>query len=280
MSSNKNYKTGETILCVDKVSIGYPDEKNNGKIKLVLKDISLIEKDIIRDGIEATGQTVAFLGRSGRGKSTFFKSLTGLVKPTSGSILITDMNGGAQAVKEGGVGFVDQKYTLFRHKTINQSFYYSLRKSKKTNQEKTDTVNKYLNDWGLMEHKDKFPCELSGGQRQRSAVISQILSSKHFIVFDEPFSGLDIPAIENVKEAFKKYQSENEYDTIIFSTHDIKLAVELADSIYVIGFPEGTTEYSTILKHFDLKAMGLAWEEYGDGHRNVCQDIKDLLMKS
>ena len=54
----------------------------------------------------------------------------------------------------------------------------------------------------------------------------------------------------------------------------------MADSIYVIGFPEGTTDYSTIVKHYDLKQMGLAWSEYDDRHREVFNDIKETMLKS
>ena len=96
----------------------------------------------------------------------------------------------------------------------------------------------------------------------------------------KPFSGLDVGNIEKVKQSFGKILSADEYNTIIFSTHDIRLAVELADSIYIVGFPEGVTDYSTIVKHYDLKAMGLAWEPYGNGHRQVVTEIKELLLKS
>ena len=91
---------------------------------------------------------------------------------------------------------------------------------------------------------------------------------------------IEIDNIEKVKIAFERIKDDNEYNTIIFSTHDIKLAIELADSIYIIGFPEGVTDYSTVVKHYDLKAMGLAWIEYSDNHRAVYNDIKDLLLKS
>jgi polar amino acid transport system ATP-binding protein len=100
------------------------------------------------------------------------------------------------------------------------------------------------------------------------------------MIFDEPFSGLDVGNIEKVKQSFERLQNDNEYNTIVFSTHDIKLAIELSDSVYVLGFPEGVTDYSTVLKHVDLKAMGLAWTEYGDGHRKLVTDIKELLLKS
>ena len=271
------YKELDTILYLDKVSIGYGE-------KSILKDVSIIEKNVVRDGHESTGQVIAFIGRSGRGKSTLFKALTGLIKPTSGQILITDLrttdNTDAKIVEEGDVGFVDQKYTLFRHKTVEDICHYAMRKSTKTKAEKEEIITKYLQEWGLAEHRKKFSCELSGGQRQRTATIEQILSSKHFMIFDEPFSGLDVGNIEKVKESFNRIQNDNEYNTIIFSTHDIKLAIELADSIYIIGFPEGTTDYSTVVKHYDLKAMGLAWTEYNDSHRAVYNDIRDLLLRS
>jgi polar amino acid transport system ATP-binding protein len=154
-----------------------------------------------------------------------------------------------------------------------------LRKSTLTKPEKEALIKEYLTDWGLMEHKDKYSGELSGGQRQRTAIIEQMLTSKHFMILDEPFSGLDVGNIEKVKESFGRILSADEYNTIIFSTHDIRLAVELADSIYIVGFPEGET-VSTIVKHYDLKAMGLAWEPYGNGHRQVVTEIKELLLKS
>lgn len=281
-----SYKVTNTLLYLDKVSVGYPYRDGNGKeqINLILKDVSLVEKDIIRDGFDSTGQIVAFIGRSGRGKSTLFKALTGLIKPTSGKVLITDMStkavDDAKEVGEGDVGFVDQKYTLFRHKTIYQIFQYALKNSTLSKADKESLINKYLSDWGLEEHKDKFSCELSGGQRQRTAIIEQMLTSKHFMVLDEPFSGLDVGNIEKVKLAFNRISNDDELNTIIFSTHDIPLAVELADSIYIIGHPEGVTDYSTIVKHYDLKQMGLAWTPYGEGHRALVKQIKEVVLNS
>lgn len=272
-----NYKSEETLLYVNNLSVGYEG-------KLILKDITLIEKNITREGISSTGQVIAFIGRSGRGKSTLFKALTGLLKPTSGQILLTDFStddkDDAKEVCEGDIGFVDQKYTLFRHKTITQICEYALRKSNLNKAEKKELIDKYLTEWGLFEHKDKYSCELSGGQRQRTAIIEQMLSSKNFMILDEPFSGLDVGNIEKVKQSFQRISDDNEFNTIMFSTHDIRLAAELADSIYIIGHPEGVTDYSTIIKHFDLKAMGLAWTQYGEGHRQLVSEIKELLLKS
>ena len=290
------YKIDDTLIYVEKLDAGYID-KTTGKRNLILKDINLIEYNVVREDHDSTGQVIAFLGRSGRGKSTLFKVITGLLKPFSGNILINDVTSGvkdqSKLLCEGDVGFVNQKYTLFRHKTVLQICEYAINRYKKkffkengtrTKEDwvnyKNETINHFLVDWGLINQKDKYPNELSGGQRQRTAIIEQMLSNKHFMILDEPFSGLDVGNIEKVKESFQRIGQEHEMNTIIFSTHDINLAVELADSIYILGFPEGVTEYSTIVKHYDLKKMGIAWTPYGESHRNLEREIRELMLVS
>ena len=274
------YTEKDTILYLDKVELGYGE---GSSYKPVLKDINLIEKDVVREG-HITGQTIAIVGRSGRGKSTMFKALTGLVKPKKGEVLITELdtkdNNDAKIVQEGDVGFVDQKYTLFRHKTVKQIFEYALRKRVMTDEEKEIKIEKYLIEWGLNKQRNQYPCELSGGQRQRTAIIEQILSSGHFMVLDEPFSGLDVGNIRDVKKSFDLIQNDHELNTIIFSTHELRLAVELADSIYVIGHPEGDDSYSTIVKKFDLKEMGLAWQPFSQAHMDLIDEVDKAMMNS
>ena len=271
------YKTEETLLYVENLSVGYEG-------KIIIKDINFVEHNITREGYNSTGQVISFIGRSGRGKSTLFKALTGLLKPSSGRIMLTDtkskIKGGAKIVTEGDLGFVDQKYTLFRHKTVFQICKYALSKSLLNDKEKNELIEKYLSEWGLEEHKDKYSCQLSGGQKQRTSLLENILRNKHFLILDEPAASLDICNIEKLKQYFKQFSNEDEDNTIIFSTHDINLAVELSDSIYILGFPQGETSYSTIVKHYDLKQMGIAWQEFGPAHIELVKDIKELLAIS
>lgn len=275
-----NYETKDTILSLNNVELGYGI---NGDYKCILKNVNLIEHDIVREGY-ITGQVIAVVGRSGRGKSTLFKALTGLVKPRSGSVMISEfdptMPQNAKLVHEGDVGYVDQKYTLFRHKTVYKALIDAQRKSKITLAEKKEIAETYLNSWGLWNQKNQYPCELSGGQRQRTAIIEQILSSGHFMVLDEPYSGLDVGNVNSAKEAFKLIQNDHELNTIIYSTHDMNLAVELADSIYVVGHKDGNSEYSTIVQHFDLKKLGLAWREFGQEHLDFVKELTNVLMNS
>lgn len=274
------YEQKDIVLHAESIGVVYDG-------KTILKDINFAERDTIRPG-RAQGQIIAFVGRSGRGKSTLFKILTGLETPATGRVLIPDYtqpvsNGHqpAKIVQEGDVGFVNQKYTLFRHKTVYQALTFALRKSNLSKKEKEEKVMNYLRDWGLEKHRDAYPNELSGGQRQRTAILEQLLSSGYYMVLDEPFSGLDVGNILNVKRSFQLINESNELNTIIFSTHDIELAVELADSVYVVGYPSHDHQYGTILKHYDLKQMGLAWHDgLRKEHLDCVNEIKEIMLKS
>ncbi len=267
-----SYKELDTILYLDNVELGYGE-------KTVLKDVTIEEKDVVREG-HITGQIIAVVGCSGRGKSTLFKALTGLVKPKQGRILISELDtkatSDAKVVEEGDVGFVDQHYTLFRHKTVFQILMFALRKSNFSKEDKITKIQEYLTNWGLINQKEQYPNELSGGQRQRVAILEQVLSSSQFMVMDEPTSGLDVPGINNVKKVFRLIQNTDELNTIIFSSHLIEFAVEMADVVYFMGKPQDK-EYSTIIKKFDLKEMGIAWTPYGEGHQKVVNEIKQLM---
>jgi ABC-type nitrate/sulfonate/bicarbonate transport system ATPase subunit len=270
----------ETLLYIENLSVAY-----DGNV--IIKDISLTEKDVVRPGKEFTGQVIAVVGRSGRGKSTLFKALTGLTPINSGKILIKDFAANepdvAKAVNEGDIGFVDQKYTLFRHKTVSQALKYALRKTDLSDSQKEQKIKEYTNKWGLETCVDKYPNELSGGQRQRTAIIEQLFSSDKFIVFDEPFSGLDVGNIDEVKKSFEMLSGTHDYNTVIFSTHDIELALELAQSIYVIGYPTVNgkkQDYGTIVARYDLREMGIAWKDYCEDHTKLAKEIVHQMMIS
>jgi ABC-type sulfate/molybdate transport systems ATPase subunit len=269
----------ETLLYVEDFSVKYDDVT-------IVKDINIVEKNVTKPDHDC-GQIIAIVGRSGRGKSTILRGLTGLVRPSSGKILIRDFSrpeaDAAKSVKEGDIGFVDQKYTLFRHKTVLQALRFAARKSALSPAEREQKINEYLAEWGLEKVKDKYPNELSGGQRQRTAIIEQLLSSDKFIVLDEPFSGLDVGNIADVKKSFALLHDASDYNTVIFTTHDLELAIELAQSVYVIGYPtiDGVVQsYGTIVSKYDLREMGLAWQEYGVEHAKLHRQIVEDMMNS
>ncbi len=279
------YQYAEAILHVENVGVAYGE-------KQIIEHITFTEKDVLRPDM-VQGQTIAFVGRSGRGKSTLFRSLAGLEQPTQGEVMISDLQAPIKEgespplrkVREGDVGFVSQNYVLFRHKTIQQAMEFAMRKQSLSAAEKDKKITQYLKDWGLYAVRHQYPDELSGGQRQRTAILEQVLSSTNYIILDEPFSGLDVGNIQNAINAFKLINQSHELATIIFCTHDIDLAVEMADSLYVLGYPtnaDGTLHpVGTLVKHFDLKTRGLAWKDhFSPEHKALVEEIKEAILAS
>ena len=277
MENNSAYTLAEDLLVVNNVSVVYSNKaiiRNIGS-----PQIPFVIKDIQRANMQQ-GQTVAVLGRSGRGKSTFFKVLSGIIKPTSGSIKIPDAysKGNFRIVREGDVGFVQQNFPLSRNQSIFEMLQDAAIQGGIKSSEQKDIIESHIQNWGLKDQRNFSPNQLSGGQKQRVAIIEQLLCSHHFMVFDEPFSGLDVCNIEDVRDSFKKITSSHEINTIIFSTHDIDLAVELADQIYIIGYEQNVNGQfeagGTIVGYYDLKKLNLAWQNFGAEHKDLVDMIK------
>ncbi len=275
-----NYIQAEPLVSLTGVNKSY------GR-KVILRNIGadtnpFIIYNISRVGM-LQGQTVAIVGESGSGKSTLFKIIAGILRPTSGMVTIPNpgVPNSYREVKGGDIGFVQQTYPLSRNQTVRSMLRDAARQGGLKGSQVDETVNLYLDAWGLTMQANLSRSQLSGGQRQRVAIIEQILCSHHFIIFDEPFSGLDVRNIEDVKESFAKITTTSELNTVIFSTHDIHLAIELSDLVVVLGYEKdehgNRIPGGTIVKTFDLKAMGLAWQSYSPAHREVATEVQNII---
>lgn len=247
-----SYTLEKTILKIENISYEIDG-------KLILRDINLEIKDIVRPG-KVTGQTLSIIGPSGVGKSSLLGLLSGLSNPTTGKIFIGD--GPTQKhIAVGDVGVVAQNYPLFDFLTVWKNLDLVA-----LNKEKKDKIVFYLEEFGMIDHKEKYPAQLSGGQRQRVAIIQQLLSSENFILMDEPFSGLDPIAKDNVCNMIQQVADIDENNTIIVVTHDITSAVAISEYIWVMGFDYDPETKQRIpgarIKYVEnLMDKGLAWKE-------------------
>lgn len=267
-----NYKLTQRLLTVKDLNLSYGP-------KQILRDINLHVDDIVRPDV-TQGQVIALLGPSGSGKTQLFRCLAGLQKPTTGEISLMDN----KPVGSGEVGVVQQAYPLMQHRTILGNLLLAAKPKYNGTNTPSDVKKEalaLLERFGLSDKADKYPVQLSGGQRQRVAIIQQMLSSNHFLLMDEPFSGLDIIAKEKVCALIQEVSTTNELNTIIFTTHDLASAVQIADTVWVLGkgLPDekgevkpGTTVRATI----DLIELGLAWNPNVDKHPNYWPTIQKL----
>lgn len=232
------YELLKTLLKVENVSLtlnGMP----------VLRDVNAEVKDVYRPEA-TTGQIIGLLGPSGIGKTRLFRILAGLDAPDSGRVLIGE---DSVPVQRGMVGVVAQNYPLFSHRTVLGNLQVAARR---------DRALEYLKRFGLENHAHHYPAQLSGGQRQRVAIAQQFLCSEHFLLMDEPFSGLDPLASAEVSRLIREVAHSDTLNTIVLVTHDINAALEVADTIWLMGRDRGVPG-ARIQHEYDLKDLGLAW---------------------
>ena len=251
----------ETLLHVDNICKSYP-MNDGGKIE-VLKDFSLDIKDIV-----GKPQRVALLGPSGCGKTTALRIMAGLESPDSGSVFYT--NGRRETghnlcqVESGQVGVVFQKYPLFDDRNVLDNLVDPAVRKGTPRKEAEIMAVTYLDQFNLSKQASSYPVQLSGGQRQRVAILQQLMIPKrHFIILDEPFSGLDSENINAVIHLLDTISLLHTLNTFVIITHDVTSALILCDHIYLLGRDRDATgkivSGARVKKEYDLISEGLAY---------------------
>lgn len=192
---------------------------------------------------------VSIVGPSGCGKTTILSLIAGILKPSSGNIVINE-------TKENYIGYMFQRDHLFEWRTIWQNVILGLEIQKKKTKEKFLYVEELLKKYGLFDFKDKFPRELSGGMRQRVALIRTLALNPKILLLDEPFSALDYQTRLNVCDDVSNI-IKTEKKTAILVTHDISEAISMSDKIIILT--SRPAEVKTILS-VDLKKYGTPFQ--------------------
>lgn len=162
------------------------------------------------------GEIVGLMGHNGVGKSTFAKTLCGLLSPVSGSILPKKK----ERILQSFLVMQDVNYQLFSD---------SVREEVLLGAKMPERCEEVLESLGLLEFAEHHPMSLSGGQKQRVVIASAILSGKEFLVLDEPTSGLDHYHMTQVAQLL--YRLKEQGTAILVITHDEELAAHWCDRI-------------------------------------------------
>jgi ABC-type nitrate/sulfonate/bicarbonate transport system ATPase subunit len=242
------YSKNEVLIDVQNVNLTYD--------KQILRDVSFCIKNIVRPDV-SQGQVISLIGRSGIGKTQLFKILAGLIQPNTGEVKIGLEQ---KPVVSGDVGIVSQNYILFNHRTVHENLRLAMKHSSNTmnDKEKDDMINSYAEKFDLKEHLKKYPMQLSGGQRQRVSIIQQVLTGNKFILFDEPFSGLDALMIDKVIALLVEISTLHELNTLVIISHDVENSLAISDTAFILA-REKDKEGATITETIDLIELGFAW---------------------
>ncbi|GIO27166.1 amino acid ABC transporter ATP-binding protein [Ornithinibacillus bavariensis] len=180
------------------------------------------------------GEVVAVIGPSGSGKSTFLRCINLLESPSSGQILLHEMDITKPKINKleirKNIGMVFQHFHLFPHMTAFENVMYAPMKVKHQKRGEAEKIAKeLLIKVGLTEKMDTYPNRLSGGQKQRVAIARALAMEPEIMLFDEPTSALDPEMVKEVLDVMKDLAKSGM--TMVVVTHEMNFAKEVADRI-------------------------------------------------
>ncbi len=221
--SQPHPSAGTTVVTADRVSLGYHKEKEPLP---VLVDVSLSAKK---------DELVAVTGPSGCGKSTLLRIIAGLVRPSSGKVMILDTEvTGPRA----DVSMVFQNFVLLPWRTALENVLFGLSsRSEFTEEQKMEKAKGALDVAGLSGFEDVYPGELSGGMKQRVGVARALATEPRVMLLDEPFSSLDDLTAERLrKETYTLLiNPQSPVQSVILVSHNVEEIIELADRVVVLS---------------------------------------------
>ena len=175
------------------------------------------------------GEFVCLVGPSGCGKSTLLNIVAGFLEPTSGEVLV---EGKPVRGPDPRRIFVFQENGVFPWLNVSDNICFGLRRQ--TREERNRILAHYIDMVGLNGFENAYPRELSGGMKQRVEIARALAASPDIIYMDEPFGALDfMTRLKMRADLVRIWQSEKK--TILFVTHDIEEAVQLADRVLVMS---------------------------------------------
>lgn len=185
------------------------------------------------------GETVAVMGMSGAGKSTLLKCLAGLLRPTTGQVLVgdVDITGLSESRLDGvrrRIGMVFQYAALFDSLTVYENVAFGLRRhTHLTESEIADVVTARLAMVGLPRTEGMMPSELSGGMQKRVGLARALAMDPEIVLYDEPTAGLDPITGATIAELIIKARDELGVTSVVVS-HDIPTIMRVSNKMAML----------------------------------------------
>jgi ABC-2 type transport system ATP-binding protein len=179
------------------------------------------------------GEVFGFLGPNGAGKTTSIRMMCGLLRPTSGEVLINGerISSAGSRSQRPRVGICPQEIILWNKLTCYEQLVFMGRMYDIPGKTARDRADLLLDQIGLREKRNKLASTLSGGMKRRLNVIMAIIHEPEIVVFDEPEAGLDPQSRVMVRDFIQQTSAER---TVIFTTHNMDEAERISDRVAII----------------------------------------------
>ena len=182
------------------------------------------------------GEVVGLLGPNGAGKTTSFNMVVGLVAPDEGRVWLGDRDLTALPMHQRarrGVGYLPQEASIFRKLTVRQNFLLVLEGSGLPPRVQHERVDELLTEFDLLRVANARGETLSGGERRRTEIARSLLADPKFMLFDEPFAGVDPIAVHDLQRLIHKLRSKGL--GILVTDHAVRETLGICDRAVLLA---------------------------------------------
>ncbi len=191
------------------------------------------------DGVSfhvAPGEVVGLLGPNGAGKTTCFNMVVGLVTPDAGRVLLGEQDLTRLPMHRRarlGVGYLPQEASIFRKLTVRQNFVGVLEALGVGRADRERRADALLEEYRLEKVADSLGETLSGGERRRAEVARSLLSNPRYILFDEPFAGVDPIAVGELQKLIGGLRDRQ--IGVLITDHNVREALGICGRAYILS---------------------------------------------
>lgn len=181
------------------------------------------------------GEIVGLLGPNGAGKTTTFYMLVGLVRPTSGRVFLDtlELNHLPMYVRARmGIGYLPQEPSVFRRLSVRENIDLVLEMQGLSRREIVQRRNELLEEFGIAHLAESNANLLSGGERRRLEIARALATSPSFVLLDEPFTGIDPIAVEDIQNIVKSLAQKG--IGVLITDHAVRETLAITDRAYII----------------------------------------------
>ena len=181
------------------------------------------------------GEVVGLLGPNGAGKTTTFYMITGMIRPNEGQVCLngSDLTGLPMYKRaRQGVGYLPQEPSVFTKLSVEDNLRLVLQLTSFSKEEQALRLEKLLEDFSITHIRKSKAYTLSGGERRRTEIARALVMEPQFMLLDEPFSGIDPIAVEDIQQIIFDLKTRN--IGVLITDHNVRETLSITDRAYLL----------------------------------------------
>lgn len=245
MEQYNNKEATEIVTLSTRVNNGQLSELRSEELVKIYRKRKVVNRVSIN---VRQGEIVGLLGPNGAGKTTTFYMITGIVKPNSGRIFIDDQDITRLPMYKRarmGIGYLSQEPSIFRRLTVEQNIMAILETLPLTKQQRKERLEELLDELNIAYIAKNKAYTLSGGERRRVEITRALVTQPNFMLLDEPFSGVDPIAVEEIQNIVQRLKEKG--IGVLITDHNVHETLAITDRAYLlyegVVLKSGTAEY-------------------------------------